>query len=93
MFKRSRNEIFSFRKYKGYGLASVVVGLMFLTASVRAEDIATTNASNSENNTVRRATSVENASTDTSSEILKPNTNITTTPPLMTNLTAVLTFM
>ena len=81
MFKRSRNEIFSFRKYKGYGLASVVVGLMFLTASVRAEDIATTNASNSENNTVRRATSVENASTDTSSEILKPNTNITTTPP------------
>ena len=78
MFKRSRNEIFSFRKYKGYGLASVVVGLMFLTTSVRAEDIATTNSSSSENNTVRRATSVENASTDTSSEILKPNT---TTPP------------
>ena len=80
MFKRSRNEIFSFRKYKGYGLASVVVGLMFLTTSVRAEDIATTNASSSENSTVRRAAGVENASTDASSDTLKPNS---TTPPLL----------
>lgn len=37
MFKSDKKEVFSFRKYKGYGLASAVIAAFFFASSVSAD--------------------------------------------------------
>jgi Gram-positive signal peptide protein, YSIRK family len=42
MFKQNKLQIFSFRKVKGYGLASAVIASMFLMQGVVSADVVTT---------------------------------------------------
>ena len=42
MFKQNKLQIFSFRKVKGYGLASAVIASMFLAQGVVSADVVTT---------------------------------------------------
>lgn len=37
MFKQNKKQVFSFRKYKGYGLASAVIAAFFLSQTVSAD--------------------------------------------------------
>ena len=37
MFKRDKQQVFSLRKYKGYGLASAVIAAFFLSQTVSAD--------------------------------------------------------
>ena len=73
---KDNKKYYSLRKFKGVDLASVVVGLAFLTPIVMAEEIATVNVNNSEINTVKSV--VENSAPEGCANSLKPNTNITT---------------
>ena len=56
MFKSDKKEVFSFRKYKGYGLASAVIAAFFFASSVSADVVnngdGTTTLSNDKASTV-----------------------------------------
>ena len=73
MFKSDKKEVFSFRKYKGYGLASAVIAAFFFASSVSADVVnngdGTTTLSNDKASTVVDTAKFKDNTDKTATEI------------------------
>lgn len=73
MFKLDKKEVFSFRKYKGYGLASAVIAAFFFASSVSADVVnngdGTTTLSNDKASTVVDTAKFKDNTDKTATEI------------------------
>ena len=73
MFKSDKKEVFSFRKYKGYGLASAVIAAFFFASSVSADAVnngdGTTTLSNDKASTVVDTAKFKDNTDKTATEI------------------------
>ena len=73
MFKSDKKEVFSFRKYKGYGLASAVIAAFFFASSVSADVVnngdGTTTLSNDKVSTVVDTAKFKDNTDKTATEI------------------------
>ena len=73
MFKSDKKEVFSFRKYKGYGLASAVIAAFFFASSVSADVVnngdGTTTLSNDKASTVVDTAKFKDNTNKTATEI------------------------
>ena len=73
MFKSDKKEVFSFRKYKGYGLASAVIAAFFFASSVSADVVnngdGTTTLSNDKASTVVDTSKFKDNTDKTATEI------------------------
>ena len=73
MFKSDKKEVFSFRKYKGYGLASAVIAVFFFASSVSADVVnngdGTTTLSNDKASTVVDTAKFKDNTDKTATEI------------------------
>ena len=73
MFKSDKKEVFSFRKYKGYGLASAVIAAFFFASSVSADVVdngnGTTTLSNDKASVVVESSKFKDDNTKTATEL------------------------
>ena len=73
MFKQNKKQVFSFRKYKGYGLASAVIAAFFLSQTVSADVVnngdGTTTLSNDKASVVVETSKFKNDNTKTATEL------------------------
>ena len=73
MFKSDKKEVFSFRKYKGYGLASAVIAAFFFASSVSADVVnngdGTTTLSNDKASVVVDTSKFKEDNTKTATEL------------------------
>lgn len=73
MFKRNKKQVFSFRKYKGYGLASAVIAAFFLSQTVSADVVdngnGTTTLSNDKASVVVETSKFKDDNTKTATEL------------------------
>ena len=73
MFKSDKKEVFSFRKYKGYGLASAVIAAFFFASSVSADVVnngdGTTTLSNDKASIVVDSSKFKDDNTKTATEL------------------------
>lgn len=77
MFNTNKKQVFSFRKFKGYGLASAVIAAFFFASSVSADVVdngnGTTTLSNDKASTVVETSKFKNNTDKTASEIFAEN--------------------
>ena len=75
MFKRDKQQVFSLRKYKGYGLASAVIAAFFLSQTVSADVVdngnGTTTLSNDKASVVVDSSKFKDDNTKTATELFK----------------------
>lgn len=73
MFKRDKQQVFSLRKYKGYGLASAVIAAFFLSQTVSADVVdngnGTTTLSNDKASVVVETSKFKDDNTKTATEL------------------------
>ena len=73
MFKQNKKQVFSFRKYKGYGLASAVIAAFFLSQTVSADVVdngnGTTTLSNDKASVVVETSKFKDDNTKTATEL------------------------
>ena len=73
MFKQNKKQVFSFRKYKGYGLASAVIAAFFLSQTVSADVVdngnGTTTLSNDKASVVVETSKFKDDNTKTAIEL------------------------
>lgn len=77
MFNTNKKQVFSFRKFKGYGLASAVIAAFFFASSVSADVVdngnGTTTLSNDKASTVVETSKFKDNTDKTASEIFAEN--------------------
>ena len=78
MFRNNKREIFGFRKYKAYGLASAVIAAFFLMGGVASADEVTSSTALTEPSTVQTSLS-SSSSTETANSEATSATNETLT--------------
>ena len=75
MFKQNKKQVFSFRKYKGYGLASAVIAAFFLSQTVSADVVdngnGTTTLSNDKASVIVDSSKFKDDNTKTATELFK----------------------
>ena len=77
MFKRDKQQVFSLRKYKGYGLASAVIAAFFLSQTVSADVVdngnGTTTLSNDKSSVVVESSKFKEDNEKTAKELFENN--------------------